>query len=354
MTEPLFLDGLFCYDWWCIEAIPSDLFVMLSLILPPILVVLALAVLSYLFFRRLPEVERREQSQTGDQSTSFLSLGDRLKRLGLAFVERFARSFNLLSLKIHNRLSALATSARAARMKAAERIAERKKARAEKAASDLPPFEPRLLDSYEGRSKESLRSSPNQDEAKVEVSPETESSQAESVGTESPSRLRRWFGPRTDTPPTATPYDIDTSVVRGKGRKEDEEAPLVSELLRPSDEAQVERDIRRRAAGVGRKFGSVMRSFRTETRSVDPSVTDGEKTPLIKKDQLEDILVERIALNPRDIEAYERLGDYYLEQGTLTDAKECYRQVLKLSPAYRLVKIKIRRLERLLEKERLP
>lgn len=69
------------------------------------------------------------------------------------------------------------------------------------------------------------------------------------------------------------------------------------------------------------------------------------------KNQLEDILVERIAANPRDLEAYERLGEYYMEQGNVQDAKECYRQVLRLSPVHRLAKVKIRRLEKMLEEK---
>jgi tetratricopeptide (TPR) repeat protein len=73
--------------------------------------------------------------------------------------------------------------------------------------------------------------------------------------------------------------------------------------------------------------------------------------PVVVKNQLEDILVERIAINPRDLEAYERLGEYYMENGNLQDAKECYRQVLRLSPVYHLAKIKIRRLEKLLEQK---
>lgn len=61
----------------------------------------------------------------------------------------------------------------------------------------------------------------------------------------------------------------------------------------------------------------------------------------------EENLIARIALNPKDFVAYEGLGDYYLETGNFKDAKECYRQVLKLSPVQRAVKIKIRRLERI-------
>lgn len=62
----------------------------------------------------------------------------------------------------------------------------------------------------------------------------------------------------------------------------------------------------------------------------------------------EEDLIGRIATNPKDFEAYEALGDFYMENGNIKDAKECYRQVLKLSPVQRMVKIKIRRLEKLL------
>lgn len=67
----------------------------------------------------------------------------------------------------------------------------------------------------------------------------------------------------------------------------------------------------------------------------------------------EEGLIARIAVNPKDFASYEELGDHYLEIGNISDAKECYRQVLKLSPVQRMAKIKIRRLERLLlQKER--
>ena len=87
-----------------------------------------------------------------------------------------------------------------------------------------------------------------------------------------------------------------------------------------------------------------------EKKAAPPVVVPPAPAPVIKN-QLEDILVERIASNPRDLEAYERLGEYYMEQGNLQDAKECYRQVLRLSPVHRLAKIKIRRLEKLLEQK---
>lgn len=67
-----------------------------------------------------------------------------------------------------------------------------------------------------------------------------------------------------------------------------------------------------------------------------------------EKSQFEDILVERIAMNPRDIEAYERLGDYYMDRDSYDDAKECYKQVLRLSPVNRKAKLRMRKLEKIL------
>ncbi len=66
----------------------------------------------------------------------------------------------------------------------------------------------------------------------------------------------------------------------------------------------------------------------------------------------EERLIKRIAANPKNVSAYEALGDYYLEQGDVSDAKSCYRQVLKLSPVHRMVKVKIRKLERLMEEQK--
>ncbi len=67
----------------------------------------------------------------------------------------------------------------------------------------------------------------------------------------------------------------------------------------------------------------------------------------------EERLIKKIAANPKNISAYEALGDYYLEQGNANDAKACYRQVLKLSPVHRMVKVKIRKLERLMEEQKI-
>lgn len=73
-----------------------------------------------------------------------------------------------------------------------------------------------------------------------------------------------------------------------------------------------------------------------------------QPTALMKeKNKLEEVLIKRIAVNPKDIEAYERLGDYYLESENFQDSLECFRQVLKLSPVHHKARLRIRRLERI-------
>ena len=69
-----------------------------------------------------------------------------------------------------------------------------------------------------------------------------------------------------------------------------------------------------------------------------------------KKDLFEKILIDRIAANPKDIEAYERLGEYYLEIENWEYAKECFKQVLKLNPRNIGARSRMRKLERILGK----
>ena len=67
-----------------------------------------------------------------------------------------------------------------------------------------------------------------------------------------------------------------------------------------------------------------------------------------KKDAFEKILIERIALNPKDVEAYERLGEYYMEIENWNYSKECFKQVLKLSPDNENIRTKMKKLETIL------
>ncbi len=91
----------------------------------------------------------------------------------------------------------------------------------------------------------------------------------------------------------------------------------------------------------------------TDEKVIKPMVSDRVVTPSGRaemKDRLEGLLIERIAANPKDVEAYERLGEYYMEIDSLNDAKECFKQVLKLDPKNRNVKYRMRVLETMLRR----
>lgn len=68
------------------------------------------------------------------------------------------------------------------------------------------------------------------------------------------------------------------------------------------------------------------------------------------KDKFEQALIERIATNPQDIEAYERLGDHYIESNNYEESLECFKYVLKLSPINRKAGARVRRLQKMLGK----
>ncbi|MCX6763396.1 MAG: tetratricopeptide repeat protein [Candidatus Moranbacteria bacterium] len=88
-------------------------------------------------------------------------------------------------------------------------------------------------------------------------------------------------------------------------------------------------------------------------KDIKPMISERMVVPQMKaemKDRLEELLIERIAANPRDVEAYERLGEYYMEIKNFQDAKECYKQVIKLDPLNRSARYKMRKLEFLLSR----
>lgn len=93
--------------------------------------------------------------------------------------------------------------------------------------------------------------------------------------------------------------------------------------------------------------------IRTEEIKTSPMVSRKVVLPeqgIVVKDRLEEALIERIATNPSDIEAYERLGDYYMDQENYEEALQCFGYVLKLSPMHRKARTRMRRLERMLGK----
>ena len=88
-----------------------------------------------------------------------------------------------------------------------------------------------------------------------------------------------------------------------------------------------------------------------EEKPVRPLIREAVTNPqaeIREKNKLEEALIKRIAINPRDIEAYERLGDYYMESENFRDSHECFKQVLILSPSHYKAKVRIRKIEKLI------
>jgi len=117
-----------------------------------------------------------------------------------------------------------------------------------------------------------------------------------------------------------------------------------------------------------REFVSVQRKTEVRVDNIISTVKENEEMkiePMISKEivqpdskmgarnEFERALIERIALNPKDIEAYERLGDYYIEIGNFSDSLSCFEEVLKLSPGSRKAKIKKRRLQKIVYSNKL-
>lgn len=96
--------------------------------------------------------------------------------------------------------------------------------------------------------------------------------------------------------------------------------------------------------------GKVVSEEVSEVEEVDVDMTSAPSSIKRGKNELEEVLIKRIAVNPKDIEAYERLGEYYVDCGSGDDALECYRQVLRLSPGQFKAKAKLRAIERALRK----
>lgn len=131
----------------------------------------------------------------------------------------------------------------------------------------------------------------------------------------------------------------EVNVAKEKFDREDEKKRKVISVVRKIDiqvskKEQKEMQERKKAE---KKEKDEMQGAMISKEAVHPDDT---------RKELEEALINRIAADPRDIEAYERLGDYYIGQNNVKDAQECYRQVLKLNPQSLSVKGKIERLNK--------
>ncbi|HLM83662.1 MAG TPA: hypothetical protein VK254_00400, partial [Candidatus Bathyarchaeia archaeon] len=71
-----------------------------------------------------------------------------------------------------------------------------------------------------------------------------------------------------------------------------------------------------------------------------------QKKELLPENKVQEAaLIYRIAENPKDIEAYREIGDYYMAIGNIKDAKESFKMVLKLRPRDLKAKSGLREIE---------
>lgn len=141
----------------------------------------------------------------------------------------------------------------------------------------------------------------------------------------------------------------ETEKWREQKNGEIDEAPMIKKTVTMPETEAAPFHFKDEAPVIARRSRARMESY----SMVSERVTKPERKAVVTKvkNKLEDTLIKRIAINPRDIEAYERLGDYYIEQDNLTDALECYRQVLRLSPVHHKAKIKISKIERVISRK---
>lgn len=243
----------------------------LYFVLPPIIIVISLALVIFLISRKSLEIAR--EMENGDEAEAQSRISMEVKSRWLHFLEKIAHIFKVLSLKAHNRLE--------------ERLAFIK-SKKNKIESDLDKkdFEESGLDSLVENNKEDI---------------------LEKVMEES---VDKATGNSMDLTKNSNPNRISRIFSRSK-KAENVDATDVVKL-------------------------------REERMMISKKVTYPED----KREELESILVERIASDPRDIEAYERLGDYYISQENNVDAEACYKQVLKLNPQSLSVKNKLSRFKR--------
>ncbi|MFA5925473.1 MAG: hypothetical protein WC831_00935 [Parcubacteria group bacterium] len=76
---------------------------------------------------------------------------------------------------------------------------------------------------------------------------------------------------------------------------------------------------------------------------IPPAIIKEEPAPEDKV--VEEALIHRIAENPKDIEAYRDLGDYYLMIGNIKDSKESFKMVLRLRPRDLKAKTSLKEIE---------
>lgn len=274
---------------------------MWPLIIPPLVLVLSLGFLVWFLSRKSADPALQER-------LAVLGQAPRPKRfllffkedLGLRLLERLSQRLKLVSLKLHNRFQQLSTLLRKRREQAHE-IEETALAEHNTASMTNEEEGEGFWDRWHRRHRATLE----------------------------PAAPLETGGDGEIIPPSTLPPDAERITITN---------------ITPA----VESSSSSRFGGLKKKMSALAPNsseYFTRKRSIVPP----------RKLLSEEELIDRIAKNPKDAASYEELGDYYLQNENLEDAKACYRQVIKLSPLNREVKEKVRKLERLLvqrEKQR--
>ena len=292
------------------------------LIIPPIVVVASLLFVLWYLSRKgadpLVAARASRLEEAAGQQVSF----SRTKSFFLRLLEKMAYRFKVASLKMHNRLHGVTQSLKESqqrfRSKSAPQEASRQSdeiANARREAVYTPQTDNVRHFFARGATEEKERN----------VSADSEK---ESIAFFPTKTEERNEGSEPAVPAVRAAMTLDAPIVRS--RKE-----TVSPVLSPARSSEKP------------PVAPLSRPMVSERATHPERVHKKTAAPNIREEDF----IARIAANPKDFTAYEGLGDYYLEAHNIKDAKECYRQVLKLSPVQRMVKIKIRRLEKILSQK---
>lgn len=131
------------------------------------------------------------------------------------------------------------------------------------------------------------------------------------------------------------------SAVLDKFPKEPDEARIMREI---ENIEEISSDLTSKREDPGYDgSGVVIRRKITEEPVVVPKKP---KKKFMPEDKVKEAaLIYRIAENPKDLEAYHEIGDYYLGINNIKDAKEAFKMVLKLRPRDLKAKSSLREIE---------
>lgn len=133
-----------------------------------------------------------------------------------------------------------------------------------------------------------------------------------------------------------------------------------AQVLEKLDKVEVSRELEKIKEEVAKEEDKALKEkIETLNGSVPPagpeptkevSVLAGNNNLALNEDEKK--YIDLIAQNPKDVKAYRALGFIYLKQKNYSDARACFRQVLKIEPDDTGIKIKLNEIKGLRNKSR--